>query len=397
MLANRTRQLRHAKHTPRVPQDRMPDRVAFLLVALEQGCVGASRFDQRHLPREVGRVLYPRVHPLAARGAVYVRRVASQHDAPMHVLLYLALIDPEVGTPVGVRDAPARARSRIEQRLQLVVRRVDAIAVAFNRPFIGNHPYPRPARRKRRDHSTIADLEARLVRVDLCIHPHIREDPTSVDRFPGKRNPQLVSRGRVGTVASDQPRKPRATLAFRPLEHASHSLRVLLRAQKFRPPRYVNPLLLERFGEDALGLGLRDEDSGWDRPRLVFERDGSDQLAPREEPCSLPLEPCFGESLERDRRVEHGQRATPDDECLGGRRRTGGGIDDAYGRTVSRQSVRGRQPDRAGAYDQDGLARHAGAMVTTKAERANRGKKGASSDQPRRPSFESRSSARLGS
>jgi hypothetical protein len=93
-----------ARHETGLHEDPLADRVAFVVVTVEDGVVRSCerRVD---LPSEVRRVLNAGVHALPAHGGVDVRRISRQEHATIPVLGDLSFIAVESGHPSHLEHA----------------------------------------------------------------------------------------------------------------------------------------------------------------------------------------------------------------------------------------------------------------------------------------------------
>src|SRR5580704_5414634 len=90
LLQNRIAQDGHFGQAAGVAQHLVADGTAFGGIAVENRCGCALMPHKRELPGEIEGILHPRVHALAAGGAMNMRRIAAQEYSTLPVAPYFS-------------------------------------------------------------------------------------------------------------------------------------------------------------------------------------------------------------------------------------------------------------------------------------------------------------------
>ncbi len=233
-------------------------RVPFALVGVEQRRGGVPAEHRGQLPAEVGGVLQPRVHALAARRGVDVRRVAGQEDAADPVGGGLPLVAVEAGHPARVVHAEVGAEGAADDLPDLL--QADRVAV---RPVVA----PPPA-----DHPVVAVTEGGdqrepvrpgvggQRRTELLGELHVGQDQGADHRTPGERQPDQVADHAVRAVRAHHVRGPQHLPALVGRADLDlHPVGVLTQAGHLPLVGEVHPGLDGAPLQEPLHLVLRDD------------------------------------------------------------------------------------------------------------------------------------------
>ncbi len=178
------------------------------LVGAEQRGVRVAGDDGRQLPAQVGRVLEPGVHALAAGRGVHVRGVAGQEHPPDLVGGRLPFVAVEAGHPAGVvhPEVPAEGEAGDLLNLGQVQRRVVCDVTAA---VPADHPVVAVAERREEGEGVADGVDGEQGR-RLLGEPDVGEDDRPDHRPARERQPDRVPYAAAHAVGADDVRRTQA-------------------------------------------------------------------------------------------------------------------------------------------------------------------------------------------
>ena len=333
----------------------MSHRMTFVVIGVEQWVAGTAPEVHREFPREILRVLHPRVHPLPARGTVHVRGVPGEQHPAVTISLDLALVDPEVTEPVRLGRRPLERGSRVEHALDVGEGRLRRLLVAT--PEIRDDPPSARPDWKHRDHASAIELDPDLRWIGRLLDRDVGDQPAMVERRARERKIECLPDRRVTTVTGEKPVRldrlhaPGAFDADGPTGGRGDE------TEQAGATLHPDVVFRERLDQEPFRRRLRDEDAGRKgglADPLLGEVDRRDRPPVTHDPRRSNRNMIPEETLERNESVDRLQGPTPDHQRL---RQIGGPVvrvDDPGAKTVRREFKRRGQSDRTGSTHEDG-------------------------------------------